>query len=484
MEKKKALAAVMATMLIASSLTACGGTKDTENMDASQTSSAQTQAVSLDGDKTTTVKTVKMGDNDVEVEVTDIGKTGTFTFWSAYTGDSAIWEQKRVDAFNEAYADLGIKCDLQFVPDGAGINNGKLLSAIAGGTAPDLIVTDNSISCYQYAAEGSFMGLDAVLVEIDLDVSSFFEGCKDVMYYNDVCYLIPQDTNVIMLYYNPEIAKECGLDPENPPKTIEELDSWSDAMTVKAADGSYNRLGIVPWLDSGNEAFILPYLFGADPYDKTTGKVDLTSDKMLNYMAWIQGYAKKYDPEKINAFTSGLGQMFSPDHPFMTGKVGMTITGNWFSEALKEYAPDVPYEVCAVPVPEGGRANSTTFGTNVFAIPAGTDPDKAQLAALFIKFAEQGSINEDNFSVWRSIPVIDAAFDDVSLTKNGDEMYALERKIANSPENGIPALCSVSAELSNQFIALRQNMIYNPDADAKAALQTLQDQMQATMDAK
>lgn len=34
------------------------------------------------------------------------------------------------------------------------------------------------------------------------------------MYYNDVCYLIPQDTNVIMLYYNPEIAKECGLDPE------------------------------------------------------------------------------------------------------------------------------------------------------------------------------------------------------------------------------------------------------------------------------
>ena len=235
MEKKKALAAVMATMLIASSLTACGGTKDTENMDASQTSSAQTQAVSLDGDKTTTVKTVKMGDNDVEVEVTDIGKTGTFTFWSAYTGDSAIWEQKRVDAFNEAYADLGIKCDLQFVPDGAGINNGKLLSAIAGGTAPDLIVTDNSISCYQYAAEGSFMGLDAVLDEIDLDVSSFFEGCKDVMYYNDVCYLIPQDTNVIMLYYNPEIAKECGLDPENPPKTIEELDSWSDAMTVKAA---------------------------------------------------------------------------------------------------------------------------------------------------------------------------------------------------------------------------------------------------------
>ena len=226
MEKKKALAAMMATMLIATSLTACGNNNGAgESADSSQASSPQTEAVSFEGDKATTTKTVKMGDKDVEVEVMDIGKSGTFTFWSAYTGDSAVWEQKRVNAFNEAYADLGIKCDLQFVPDGAGINNGKLLSAIAGGTAPDLLVSDNPTSCYQYAAEGSFMGLDACLDEIGLDVSSFYEGCKDVMYYNDTCYLIPQDTNVIMLYYNPEIAKECGLDPANPPKTIVELDA-------------------------------------------------------------------------------------------------------------------------------------------------------------------------------------------------------------------------------------------------------------------
>ncbi len=480
--KKKLWAVIAAATMIMSSLTGCGSNTAEESTPAN--TSEQNNAENVEMKETVTTKTVKMGDSEIEVEVVDIGKTGTFTFWSAYTGDSAVWEQTRVDAFNEAYADLGIKCELQFVPDGAGINNGKLLSAIAGGTAPDLLVSDNPTSCYQYAAEGSFMALDDILEEIGLEVDSFYEGCKDVMYYDDVCYLIPQDTNVIMLYYNPEIAKECGLDPENPPTTIDELDAWSDAMTVQEADGSYSRLGIVPWLDSGNEAFIVPYLFGADPYNAETGKIDLTSEEMLNYMEWIQNYARKYDPEKINAFTSGLGQMFSPDHPFMTGKVGMTITGNWFSEALRQYAPDVVYEVCAVPVPEGGRANSTTFGTNVFAIPAGTDAEKAELAGLFIRFCEQGSVNEDNFAQWRSIPVIDAAFDDVSLTKNGDEMYALERKIANSPENGIPALCSVSAELSNQFVALRQNLIYNPEADPKSELQSLQDQMQATMDAK
>ena len=426
-------------------------------------------------------KTVHMGDREIEVEVTDIGKGGTFTYWSAFTGDSATWEQERVDAFNEAYADLGISVDVQYVPDGAGINNGKLLSAIAGGTAPDLLITDNPTSAYQYAAEGCFAPLDGILEDIELDVSDFYDGCKDVMYYDGTCYLVPQDTNVIMLYYRPDLAAEAGLDPDNPPTNVEELDAWADALTVQEDDGSYSRFGLIPWLDSGDDAFVLPFIFGADPYLADEGRIDLTSDQMVNYMTWIQSYAKKYDPEKINAFTSGLGGMFSPDHAFMTGKVAMTFTGNWFTEALRQYAPDVEYRVCPVPVPEGGRVKSSSFGCNVFAIPEGTSEEQAELAALYIKFCEQGSVNEDNFAQWRSIPVIDAAFDDVSLTKNGDEIYALEREIAASPENGIPALCAVSAELSTQFQNLRQTLIYNTDLDPAAELKTLEDQMNAML---
>lgn len=436
-------------------------------------------------EEATTTKTVTMGDEQIEVEVTDIGVSGSFTYWSAFTGDSATWDQTRVDAFNEAYADLGITCEVQFVPDGGGISNGKLLSAIAGGTAPDLMVTDAPTSAYQYAAEGSFMELDSVLETVGLDVADFYQGCKDVMYYNDKCYLVPQDTNVILLYIRPDIAAECGLDLENPPKTIAELDQWAEAMTVEA-DGGYSRMGLIPWLDSGDDAFIVPFFFGADPYDVATNKLDLTSDNMVAYMEWVQSYAEKYDPEMINAFSSGLGGMFSPDHPFMTGKVGMTITGNWFTGALASYAPDVEYVAVPVPVPEHASARyaGTTFGCNCFAIPQGTDEEKAELAALFIKFCEQGSVNNNNFCQWRSIPVIDAAFDDVTLTKEGDAMYAMEREIAGNTENKIPALCSVAAELTKQFQTLRENLIYDTSLDAKTELQTLQDSMQAQLDAK
>lgn len=488
---KKVLAAVLTGAMVMA-LVGCGSADaaadqpqaatETEQP-AVETAEAAAEVSVATTESNTTTKTVSMGDRQIDVEVTDIGIQGSFTYWSAFTGDSATWDQERIDAFNEAYKDLGITCEVQFVPDGAGINNGKLLSAIAGGTAPDLLITDNPTSAYQYVAEGSFMALNEVLKQIDLDVDSFYDGCKDVMYYNDQCYLIPQDTNVIMLYFRPDIAKECGLDIDNPPTTLEELDAWADAMTVADGD-NYSRMGIIPWLDSGDDAFVLPFFFGADPYDKANNKINLTSDNMVNYMAWVQSYAKKYDPEKINAFSSGLGGMFSPDHPFMTGKVGMTITGNWFTGALKAYAPDVEYVAVPVPVPEYGRAKSSTFGCNVFAIPNGTDAEKATLAALFIKFCEQGSVNDDNFCQWRSIPVIDAAFDDVTLTKDGDEMYKMEREIAGSSENGIPALCSVSAELSTQFKTLRENLIYNTDLDPASELKTLEEQMQSALEAK
>lgn len=444
--------------------------------------SAALGASAMAAEGTTTTKTITVDGEELTVEVTDIGKSGTFIYWSAFTGDSQVWDQWRIDAFNEAYKDLGIQVEVQFVPDGAGINNGKLLSAIAGGTAPDLVLSDNATSIYQYAAEGCFEPLDDILETIGLEVDNFFEGMKDIMYYDGTCYLVPQDSNIILLYYNPVIAEECGLDINNPPTTLEELNEWSDAMTVQAEDGSYSRMGIIPWLDSGEDAFTVPYIFGANIYDAETNTINLTDSQMVTYMEWVRSYAEVYDAEKINAFTSGMGGMFSPDHPFMTGKVGMTITGNWFSNALKIYAPDVEYMVCAVPVPEGGRANASTYGCNMFGIPVGAE--NADLAALFIKFCEQGVINEDNFATWRSIPCIDAEFDNVSLTIAGDEMYALEREIAQNPECGIPALCAVSAELSQEFQTLREQVVYNADTDVTAVLQALQDKMQATLDAK
>ncbi|MFI3214198.1 MAG: extracellular solute-binding protein, partial [Eubacteriales bacterium] len=339
MKTKKILALLLSATMMVSALAGCGSSS-TEST--TETAEATTE-VAEEAEEEEFVNTTVQEEiaSSIVAEETDL--TGEFTYWSSFTGDSQTWDQSRVDLFNELYADQGIYCDVQFVPDGAGVTNGKLLSAIAGGTAPDVFITDSPTAVYTYAANGSLEPLDEILDKVGINVDDFFEGCKDVIYYQDTAYLIPQDANVILLYYNPAIAEECGLDPDSPPTTIEELDAWGEAMTVQNDDGSYERFGFIPWLDSGADAFTVPYIYGCEIYDADTNELNLTEDQMVSYFEWIQSYAEKYDPEKISSFTSGLGGMFSPDHAFMTGKVAMTITGNWFTNALAIYAPDVEY---------------------------------------------------------------------------------------------------------------------------------------------
>jgi ABC-type glycerol-3-phosphate transport system substrate-binding protein len=408
---------------------------------------------------------------------------GTFTYWSCYSGDSAEWEQWRVDQYNEKFKDQGIFCELQFVPDRAGIANGKLLSAISSGTAPDLIVCDYAPDAYSYAANGAFEPLDNLVGAAGIEVNGFFPGAADVMYYKNTLYLIPQDSNVFLFYYNVDLVKAAGLDPENPPKTIAELDSWAEKLTITAPDGSYNQLGFIPWQDhAGSEAWTMPFFFGVDVYNSETNKLDITSPQMINYLTWIRGYARKYGIEKMLAVTSNAGGRSTPDHPFYTGKVAMTVTLNSFTNLIRNYGPkDLNYKVTAVPAPADGRANSTTFTTNVFAVPRGSK--KAALALHFIKFALSAEISEDNYATWRSIPVIDAEFENVSWTKKGDPIYALERQLANSPESGVPALCSVASELGDAFKALRDSVMHT-NIDIPSALKELQEKYQKELDAQ
>jgi ABC-type glycerol-3-phosphate transport system substrate-binding protein len=460
---KKIIGLIVCVTLIMS-MAACGDTSETNS---TQSDTSNDDSASADTEKEP-VEQIELNEDEL---------SGTFTYWSAFSGDSMEWDKGRIAAFEEMYPNITV--DAQFVTDSAGINNGKLLAAIAGGNAPDLIIADDYSSAYAYAAQGSFESWEPYMETLELEIDDFITGYKDIINYEGTPYLIPQDGNALLLYYSPEAFEEVGLDPDSPPTTLEELDEYAELLTKQNAEGTYERFGFIPWLDQGNESFTWPFFFGSDIYDVETGQLTLTDDNVVESFQWMAKYAEKYDPEKIQSFVSGAGGMFSPDHPFMKGSVAMTITGNWFANALKIYAPDVNYRVAPIPVPEYGRKNSTTLGANVFAIPRGAD--NADLAALFVKYCLRAEVNATNFDVWRSVPTIDASFDEVSWTIAGDEMYALQRELINSPDSGLPALTSVSAQLNVDLKTLRDDVIYN-GKDPLPLLEELQERLQAEID--
>lgn len=407
-------------------------------------------------------------------EVIDAELTGTLVYWSCFQGDSMIWDQGRVASFMEAYPNVTV--DVQFVPESAGMRNGKLMAAIAGGTAPDVICADDYTTAYGFAAQGAFLAWDPYMDGIDVELSDFMPGFSNLMTYQGSTYLLPQDSNVIMLYMNNRMFEEAGLDPAvDYPKTIEELDALAEKLTVYDDNGNVVQYGYIPWLDSGDEPLYWPFMFGAQIYNPETNELILDDQAIIDCLNWQKSYGEKYSAEKIKGFTQSAGGLFSPDHPFFTQKVAMTMVGNWATNALRIYAPNVEYTVCAIPTPEGGRTMSTPLGSNVFAIPVGSK--NPELAAVFFNYCIRPEVNATNYDVWRSIPCIDSQFDAISWTIAGDPIYALEREIANSELSGHPGLCAVSSQLRADMLALRDDVIYN-GVDPQPLLQALAEKLQ------
>jgi len=392
--------------------------------------------------------------------------TGTLTYWSPFGGDSLKWDQWRIGQFQKANPDVTV--NLVATPAG-GVNTGKLLAAIAGGDAPDIVLSDNASAAYSFAANGTALPWDMSKISLKLD--EMLPGMRGVTQIDGKTYLLPQDTNVIMLYMNVQVFKDAGLDVNNPPKTLDELDAVA-AKLDKYDSSSITRFGFIPWLDYGNDnPFYWGWMFGASIYDTQTKKLNLTDPKLVNVYRWMNKYAQKKSPTEMKSFTSAFGALFSPDHPFMTGKVAMTVVGNWFTNALRIYAPNIQYAVAKVPVPPGGRAGGTIFQSNVFLIPKGAK--HADLAYRFFNFCETTPILANDFDIWRSIPTNDKQFDEISWTQKGDPIYKLERELANSPNSGHAALTRVAAQLGDDLNAMRDDVIYN-NKDPQPLLAALQ----------
>jgi multiple sugar transport system substrate-binding protein len=316
-----------------------------------------------------------------------------------------------------------------YVPPDGGIANGKLLAAVAGGKAPDVVVSNVASLSYTLATQGALEKMDDALKVAGFDQSELLEPFKGLMQYKGDTYIFPHDTNISLLYYNADMFREAGLDPDKPPRTIEELDAYSDKLSKVNSSGDIERMGFIPWIDGNAEdPLLMGYLFGTDFYNAETNKLNLTGPHLAELFSWIGEYAKKFDPERIQGFAKGFGGAFSPDHPFFNGRVAMTVNGNWFTNALRLYAPDIDYRVAAIPTPPGGRTGASTFGTNVFLMPKGAK--EKEDAVKFMLFASQPEISADNINTWRSLSVWKRESDAVKWYENDDPSYKLILEIA------------------------------------------------------
>lgn len=397
----------------------------------------------------------------------------TVTVWYPWGGPDGQAVLDAAKAFNASQKDYEVKAVLV---EGAGIQGtaqGKFLTAVSGGTPPDAVLYWGQDVVPGLSAIGAIQPLDEYVAKVGLKPSIFNPVALSAMKVSGKTYALPQMSSALMLYYNKDLFKAAGLDPNKPPRTFAELDKYADKLTVKKGE-DYERLGFIPWLMQGSP-LVWTGIFGGKLTD-SSGKVNAQNAGTLAALNWQAAYVKKYGPANLQRFAASLGRLdqSSGNDAFIAGKVAMEVNGQWHGNFIKRYKPDLNYGVAAIPYPSTGRPNTTWTSSNVWMIPKGAK--NAEGAMRFIAFttdAKRAAAWAD--SVYNITPVKAG----VSLQKVGDQpVMKLAAELLSkghvftSPTTTL--MLQVQTELNNAFEAVQQGA--KTPADALAGAQKNLDQ--------
>lgn len=225
----------------------------------------------------------------------------------------------------------------------------KLLTAVAGGIPPDCCYT-NWVGLPTLAFQDTLLPLDDYFAASNIQHGDFIKAMMDACIWQGKTYGIPGGADFLVLHYSRDVYREVGLDPDQPPVTLDDWIAHSEAIYKFDSAGNIERMGMGP-TDPG--LIYAAFLFGGDFYDADAQRVTCNEGGTVEALEWMVENSKRWPVEKVAAFTAGTPGYSQPNSGFATGKITYMYNGYWTAEALDQYAPDLDYGLAFLPTVNG-----------------------------------------------------------------------------------------------------------------------------------
>jgi multiple sugar transport system substrate-binding protein len=293
----------------------------------------------------------------------------TITFWHAYNPvETQTLVEKVIPAFEKQFPN--IKVEQQAVPYDE--FHKKLLTAIAGGTAPDVIRSD-IIWVPEFAEMGALVALDELMPDFATLKAKVFAGPLSTNFWKGHYYGLPLDTNTRALMWNKEMYDAAGVSA--PPKTMDEF--LDMCQKIKAlgkdkycfADGGTYAWAVNPWIWS----------FGGDITDpaitKATGYLN-GPDTVAAYEFLLNLYKNGYLSPSILGGGVGTSDGYAKD------MYANLLEGPWMPAIFREQYPQKTIHWALMPAGKGGSI-SVVGGEDIVMFQQSKNKEAA---AEFIRF--------------------------------------------------------------------------------------------------
>lgn len=246
----------------------------------------------------------------------------------------------------------------------------EAMRAYATGQAPDIIAVDNPEHAL-FSSRGAFLDLtDMIKSSKVIKPENYFPGPLKSVEWDGKYFGVPKATNTIALYYNKDMFKAKGLDPNKPPQTWDEL--VEDAR--KLTDPAKNVYGLAFSAKASEEGTFqfLPWAqMGGGGYEH------INADGAVKALeTW-----KTIIDEKLASPDSMTRGQWDSTGTFNSGNAAMAISGPWELERMTQEAK-FDWGVALLPVPKEGAERSSAMGDFNWAIFSSTKHPAEAFKAL------------------------------------------------------------------------------------------------------
>ena len=286
--------------------------------------------------------------------------------------------------------------EIEIVEFSADAYPGALQAAISGNNLPDVFHTHNSVPLSRLHSLEKIQPIESYFTNGFLnqfEPATWWEGSTTI---NDVIYAWPDRSfrrASLFMYYNKDIMKEAGLDPENPPTTWDEFIEQGKQVSEWGDKEIYGlHLGFTSgWF---NERIILQ--LATTVSDDTGVPAEHLPGRMVN---WRTG--DMFDHEEIipvieffeeleennvihpNYFSTQRSQAAAQ---WAAGQSAFLFDGSWrLSEILKKYT-DMNFGITMLPAKQGDTAYWGVAGGSQNAFVVSKSSENVELAVEFFEY--------------------------------------------------------------------------------------------------
>lgn len=332
----------------------------------------------------------------------------------------------------------------------------KLIRAIVAAAPPDMAYIYGTALIGPLAVNSGALPLDAYFVRAGFHDADFLPGAIEQARYQGRLYAMPMTRDCHSLYRSRTRLREAGLDPDKPPRTLEELIEFGKRLTIRAPDGSLEKLGV--YLPPDPEMVFA--LFGGDTYDTRTGHITANTPQNIAALRWLIALADAQGGYRaVRACMAGFGSDDTNQNPLATGKIALRLDGEWAAMHLEKYALGCDYALSEIPYPaqHPELKNLAWQNGDTLIIPTGSHhPDLAWTFMAWMEQPAQQLVYAPAMSNLPSILALKSAPELRHGTRSRRALGYVLTHIASDPKNArwtppLPVTALYGSALRNAF---------------------------------